>query len=695
MFKTDRISKLRAALEAVAGPGNVRTAEAEILMYSYDAGMARARPEAVVTFSSPEQVAPVVKLLYSAGIPFLPRIAGTNLSGGTIPLKGGVILNLARLKKIRQIDTSARLALVEPGVVNLELQKALEPFGYFYAPDPASQKVSTIGGNIGENAGGPLCLKYGVTSDNVEKLEVVTPEGDVKVWSYSDKGPDLMSLMIGSEGTLGIVTHAWLKILPIPRCIKTASAAFASMDSSMKAVAKIISEGIVPRALEAMDSVSLDAALNGKPSPFPPGTEAALIIELDGSDSIKVKRDLDSVESLCASEGCSAFRMAASEAERELLWQARKGAYPAMARLGPDVLVEDGVVPRPRLPEALRETREILSKYKLTAGLLFHAGDGNLHPNIVFDRRDLQEVKRVKKAGYEILRSCIKLGGTISGEHGIGVEKRVAMSWLYGREELDFFRKIKGAFDPKDLANPDKILPVSSDSLTAPEGQKQAEPSDFSSKASLSPAARAVVDELRLRSRSGARTAVTGLGTRLKAGRIMEGAKPLDLRSLSGPAEIDRENLTAKVEAGVPLEKFREQLKEAGLYLELPDLGGSVGGLIASKVCPAIRETLLGLEVVTADGTLLELGGKTVKNVAGYDTVRLFCGSLGAYGVIVSAVFALSARAWRAQAAFEEPSDWDAFEPDPYHARLKGALDPRNLLNPWVYRGAAAGGEKI
>jgi glycolate oxidase subunit GlcD len=692
MFKTDRISKIRTALEAIVGPENVRTSEAEILMYSYDAGMARARPEGVINFTSAGQVAPVVKLLYGEGIPFLPRIAGTNLSGGTIPLKGGAILNLARLKKIRQIDTEARFALVEPGVVNLELQRALEPFGYFYAPDPASQKVSTIGGNIGENAGGPLCLKYGVTSDNVEKLEVVTPEGDVKVWSYADKGPDLMSLMVGSEGTLGIVTHAWLKILPLPRHIKTASAAFASMDASMRAVTKVISEGIVPRALEAMDSVSIDAALNGKPSPFPAGTEAVLIIELDGSDAVRVRKDLDAVEKICAAEGCAAFRIAGDEAERDLLWQARKGAYPALARLAPDVLVEDGVVPRPRLPEALRETREILSKYKLTAGLLFHAGDGNLHPNIIFDRRDMQEVKRVKKAGYEILRSCIKLGGTVSGEHGIGVEKRVAMSWLYGREELDFFRKLKAAFDPKDLANPDKILPVASDSRTPADGQKQAEPSDFSSKASLGPAARAIVDELRLRSRSGARTAVTGLGTRLKPGMVMEGAKPLDLRSLSGRAEIDRENLTARVEAGVPLAEFRRQLKEAGLCLDLPDLEGSVGGLIASKVCPDIREPLLGLEVVTADGELLELGGKTVKNVAGYDAVRLFCGSMGAYGVIISATFALSARARRAQATFEEPAGWDAFEPDTYHARLKAALDPRNLLNPWIYRGAAAGG---
>ncbi len=679
MFKKDRISAVRRELEAVVGRQNVRTDEAEILMYSYDAGMARGRPEVVVNFSSAAQVAPVIRVLHKAGLPFLPRIAGTNLSGGTIPLKGGAVLNLAALKKIRSIDTAAGLALTEPGVVNLELQKALEPFGYFYAPDPASQKVSTIGGNIGENAGGPLCLKYGVTADNVEKLEVVTPEGEVRTWSYRDKGPDLMGLMIGSEGTLGIVTAAWLKILPIPPHIKTASASFASLDDAMRAVTRVISAGILPRALEAMDRVSIETALAGRPGHFPPGTEAVLIIELDGHDAVKVKSDLEAVHRICRDNACALFRIAGDEAERELLWQARKGSYPALARLAPDVLVEDGVVPRPRLPEALRRTREILSRYKLTAGLLFHAGDGNLHPNIVFDRRDADEVRRVKKAGYEILKECIDLGGTISGEHGIGVEKRVAMNWLYGKAELDFFHSIKRALDPAGLANPDKILPV------AAEKPSPADAFTSQDRYGLSPAARDVVDELRLRASAGTRTAVTGLGTRLKPERIMEGARPLDLSRLSGLVELDGENLTAKAEAGLSMTDLRAALKKAGFRLDLPRLSGSVGGLIASKVCPEIRSLLLGLDVVTAEGALLQLGGKTVKNVAGYDAVRLFCGSFGAYGVILSATFALSAGEDAPAGDFREPAGWDLFEPEEGHRRLKRELDPRNLLNPWVY----------
>lgn len=679
MFTHDRISKIRPELEAVVGPENVRTDEAEILMYSYDAGMARARPEVVVIVNTPDEVAPVVRILARAGIPFLPRLAGTNLSGGTIPLKGGAVLNLCRLNKIRQIDTKAHIALVEPGVVNLHLQEALAPFGYFYAPDPASQKVSTIGGNIGENAGGPLCLKYGVTSDNVEKLEIVTPDGQVKVWSYKDEGPDLMSLITGSEGTLGIVTRAWLKILPVPRYIKTVSAAFRSLEQAMTAVTEIVGSGIVPRALEAMDKVSLDAALNGKHNPFPPETEAALIIELDGGDVVKIKRELTSVEAVCMARGCVDFKLAADEAERELLWSARKGAYPALARLAPDVLVEDGVVPRPKLPEALRITREILSQYKITAGLLFHAGDGNLHPNMIFDRRDLQEVKRVKKAGHEILKACIKLGGTVSGEHGIGVEKRVAMNWLYGPAELEFFGRIKKAFDPANLANPDKILPVSEDH---PAGCAPA-----SDRSHLSPEARGVIDELILRRRGGITSAVTGLGSRLKREALPSGVKPLELRTLAGVPELDKANLTVRAEAGVPLEKLRDFLRAEGLDLELPELKGSVGGLIASKAWPGVRGLILGLELVTADGTYHKFGGKTVKNVAGYDAAGLLCGSMGGYGVILAATLVASVRSKR-QPAAADARVRGIFVPDEFHARLKKEFDPGNLLNPWLYASA-------
>ena len=710
MFKKHRFEGVRKKLESIVGLENVFTDDAELLMYSYDAGMARAKPEAVLLFTSTAQVAPAVKVLYAAGIPFLPRIAGTNLSGGTIPLKGGVILNLTLLNKIRQIDTVNRVALVEPGVVNLRLQAELDKVGFFYAPDPSSQKVSTIGGNIGENAGGPQCLKYGVTSDNVTRLEVVTPEGEVKVWAYDDPGPDLMSLMIGSEGTLGIVIRAWLKILKKPETVKTAVAAFASLDNAIDAVARVIGAGIVPRALEAMDKVSLDAAKKNLKTDYPPATEAILLIELDGDNGLTVSKELRAIMDIC--EACFSiyFKTADDPAEREALWQARKGAYPAMARLAPNVLVEDGVVPRPRLPEALRETRDILSKYKLTAGLLFHAGDGNLHPNMIFDERNVQEVQRVKKAGYEILKSCIRLGGSISGEHGIGVEKRVAMNWMFDTPTLDFFGAIKAAFDPKDLANPDKILPVAAD--------RQAKELSFQP-GLFGEAANALIKELRSRAAGGVKSLVRGTGTKLLKDSAVFDAKlmdmdadytynaamntivcrdkgdahhstsgrqtpkPLDISTLNKVLELDRENLTVRAEAGLPIRELREWLKKAGFDIELPDLDGTLGGAISEKTWPPMRDILRGMDVALADGSVLSLGGKTVKNVAGYDAMKIFCGSMGAYGVILTVTLrtVIGTGLREAAACPKIP-----FKPDEYHRRLKKVVDPGNLLNPWIYR---------
>ena len=673
MFKYHRFEKVRRELETIVGPENVFTDNAELLMYSYDAGMARAKPEAVLLFTSIDQVAPAVKILYSAGIPFLPRIAGTNLSGGTIPLKGGVILNLTLLNKIRQIDTVTGVALVEPGVVNLRLQTELDKFGFFYAPDPSSQKVSTIGGNIGENAGGPQCLKYGVTSDNVTRLEVVTPEGDVKIWAFDDPGPDLMSLIIGSEGTLGIVTRAWLKILKKPESVKTAVAAFSSIENAIDAVARIVGAGIVPRALEAMDKISLNAAKKNLKTDYPPGTEAILLIELDGESEKGVSKELRAIMDICATCLSTYFRIAEDPAEREALWAARKGAYPAMARLAPNVMVEDGVVPRPRLPEALKETRAIISKHKLNAGLLFHAGDGNLHPNIIFDERDMQEVKRVRKAGYEILKSCIRLGGSISGEHGIGVEKRVAMSWMFDAPTLDFFGAIKTAFDPKDLANPDKILPVAADRRAK---ERLFEHDIFSE------AVNALIAELRLRAAGGIKSLIRGTGTKLPKNQGGLNAKPLDTRALNKVLDLDRENFTVRAEAGMPIRELKKWLKKSGFDIELPDMEGTLGGAASAKAWPPMRDILLGMDVALADGKTLSLGGKTVKNVAGYDAMKIFCGSMGAYGVILTVTLKTTLKAGRTG---EVKAPGAPFQPEDHHRRLKKAVDPENLLNPWVY----------
>ncbi|MDQ7772384.1 MAG: FAD-linked oxidase C-terminal domain-containing protein [Elusimicrobiales bacterium] len=673
MFRKDRLGGTLEELKRIAGEDNVFTGEADILAYSYDAGSARARPDAVVRVDAAEKVAPLVRLLHGAGVPFLPRLAGTNLSGGTIPLKGGVILNLSPLNKIRSIDTAAGVAVVEPGVVNLKLQEELARAGFFYPPDPASQRVCTIGGNIGENAGGPLCLKYGVTADNVLGLTVVTPQGETLEISTQDAGPDLPGLFIGSEGTLGIAIYARLKILPLPKHIMTAVCSFPSVDDAMKAVAATIAAGIVPRALEAMDRVSLDAA-GGGGLKLSDRTEAVLIIELDGNSRRDLDREMAEIRSFAAAAGSLDFREAADNAAREALWAARKGAYPALARLAPNVMVEDGAVPRPRLPQAAAEVRRILADYKLTAGLLFHAGDGNLHPNVIYDERDLEETRRVRKAGHEILRACIDLGGTISGEHGVGVEKRLAMNWLYDRAELDLFSRVKEALDPKDLANPDKIVPVSDRHAR----RKDAAP------AARSSALSALVSELKYRAAHGIKSRVKGLGTRLSSPEGEAAGRDLDVSGLRSVLEIYDDNLTATFEAGIPLRTLRSELKSGGLEAPMPKLDGTLGGLIATKAWPGIRDLLLGLELALPDGTVCRLGGKSVKNVAGYDLTRLLCGSLGAYGVILSATIRLCPAGKAPRFHHTEPRA-AGFVPSDVHRRLKRAFDPDNLLNPWIY----------
>ncbi len=432
-------------LRRVLPKGSLLTSAAELAGYSYDAALDRGRPDAVVVARSAEDVRRVVEYCARNKVPFVARGAGTNLSGGCIPLRGGVVVSLARLDRILEIDTTRSYAVVEPGVVNLDLQRELEKIGCFYAPDPASFKVSTLGGNIAENAGGPRCLKYGTTTNHVLAVEAVMPDGSLARFSLDDPGSEALSLLIGAEGTLGIVVKAWVKILPLPREIVTLLAGFGSIEASVECVASIIAAGVLPRVLEAMDKVTVDSVEAYAHAGYP-RTEAVLLIELDG-DAADVAVDAEKVEALCREHGASDFRSAASAAERDRLWEGRRGAYAAMARLAPNVMVEDGVVPRDQLPEIVRRIRAITAKHKLTAGLLFHAGDGNIHPNVAYDERDIEETGRVRRAGHEILQACVELGGSLSGEHGIGVDKRDAMAWLFTPRTLDLFNEFLSAFN--------------------------------------------------------------------------------------------------------------------------------------------------------------------------------------------------------------------------------------------------------
>ncbi|MHB1005157.1 MAG: FAD-linked oxidase C-terminal domain-containing protein [Chloroflexota bacterium] len=448
-------------LKAIVGPQDVLWAYRDMLAYEYDATVERALPEAVVFPSGAEEVSRVVKLAQREGITVVPRGAGTNLSGGTLPIEGGIILEFSRLNRILEIDVANHRAVVEPGVVNLDLQNALAPLGYTYAPDPASQKVSTMGGNIGEDSGGPHCLKYGVTANHVVGLEVVLPNGEVVHTGGSTEdspGYDLTGLLVGSEGTLGIVTKITVRIIRLPETIKTLLGVYDRLEQLGQTVSDIIAAGIIPATLELMDRPVIKAVEDSVHAGYPLDAEAVLLIEVDGIED-GLDRQVDEIVQICRRNGVREVRAAKSAAERDLLWSGRRGAFGAVARVRPSYLVQDGTVPRARLAEVLKDVVAIAAKHNVMVGNVAHAGDGNLHPLFMYDPKDKAESERVHLAGAEIMALCVEMGGTLSGEHGIGVEKQKFMPLRFGVREMQVMAALKAAFDPGDLLNPGKIVP--------------------------------------------------------------------------------------------------------------------------------------------------------------------------------------------------------------------------------------------
>ena len=457
-MEKDRILK---RLQEIVGPANVLWKEVDLAVFEYDAGLDKEKPSFVTFTQTAEEVARVVKFLHQEGISYVARGSGTNLSGGTIPLNRGVVIELSRMNRILEIDLQNERALVEPGVYNLTLQNALAPQGYYYAPDPASQKVSTLGGNFGENAGGPHCLKYGVTGNHVLGAEFVWPNGE-KTWigskAVDPPGPDLLGLLVGSEGTLGIATKILVRIMRSPERVLTMLAIFKNLEDAGQTVSDIISEGIIPATLEIMDHMMIRAVEESMHAGYPLDAEAVLIIELDGlSDGME--EQAQRILELCQKNGVVSTRRAKDAAERADLWAGRRGAFGAVARLAPSYLVCDGTVPRTQLPAALSAVKKVGQKYNLAVGNVFHAGDGNLHPLILFDDRNADEMERVHRAGMEILKICADLGGTISGEHGIGTEKLKGMPLVFRDSDLDMMRTLKMAIDPKAVCNPGKVIP--------------------------------------------------------------------------------------------------------------------------------------------------------------------------------------------------------------------------------------------
>jgi glycolate oxidase len=453
-------AELVRALEGVLAPDALIREPEQLRTYECD-GLTGQRmvPALVVLPGSTEAVQAVLRLCHAHAVPFVARGAGTGLSGGALPVADGIVVSLARLNRILGVDVDRGRVVVEPGVTNLAVTEAVIGEGFYYAPDPSSQQVCTIGGNLAENSGGAHCLKYGFTVHHVLAADVVLPDGELVTLDADAPGPDLLGAFVGSEGTLGIATRITLRVIRRPESVVTLLAGFPSTDAAGGAVSDIVAARILPAAIEMMDSLTREAAERAVHANYPPGAGAVLIVELDGV-AVQVEDDLAAVEAICRRNGAGEIRIAADEDERALLWKGRKAAFAAMGRVSPDYYVQDGVVPRTQLPAVLRRIGELEQEFGLRVGNVFHAGDGNLHPLVCYDGREPGQAERAQQLAEAILEACVDAGGSITGEHGVGADKACSMPLLFGPDDLETMQRLRRAFDPAGLANPGKIFPT-------------------------------------------------------------------------------------------------------------------------------------------------------------------------------------------------------------------------------------------
>jgi glycolate oxidase len=453
------VTSLASRLLEALGPDTVLTSPEDLTAYSYDAYSEGHLPSAAVIPRDAREAALAVRIAMHCGEPVVPRGAGSGLCGGAIPARGGLVVSMVRMNRILELDVRNRRARVQPGLINLDLSRAIATHGIFYAPDPSSQKVSTIGGNVGTNAGGPHCLSYGTTTNHVLGVEYVDGEGVIHHTSIDDPGYDLTGLLVGSEGTLGLVTAVDVRLMALPESVRVGLAAFPDVESASEAVSAIIAAGIVPTALEIMDKLITSAVEAHYHAGFPLDAGAVLLVEIAGPRDDMLAGEA-AIKRIAQQHGAISWRAADDAAEREALWASRKGAAGALGRIAPNYYIQDACVPRTKLPRVIHEIERIAHDHDLAVGNVFHAGDGNLHPLLCFDRRDARAARAVVEAGTEILTTCIAMGGTISGEHGIGHEKRDALSLVFNTGDLAAMGRVRDVFDPHRLFNPDKIFPT-------------------------------------------------------------------------------------------------------------------------------------------------------------------------------------------------------------------------------------------
>lgn len=697
---------LESRLAEIVGAANVIADPGRLLAYESDGLTAyRSRPRAVVLPATAGEVRDTVALLHAESIPVVPRGAGTGLSGGALAGRDAVIVGTARMNRILELDVPNRIARVQPGVVNAELTQLALPHGLCYAPDPSSQSACTIGGNVAENSGGPHCLKYGVTSRYILGLEVVLAGGVTARFGFPGgdplADPDLVGLLVGSEGCFAIVTGIDLALVPVPPDLRTVLAVFETVENAGTAVTRIMASGLMPAAVEIVDSETIKAVeASVYAAGYPVDAGAALVVEFDGRTE-GLEADVLDAERCCGQAGALSVRTARDAEERDALWKGRKKAFGAMGRIAPDLLVQDATVPRTALPRVLAEIAEIGERHALKIANVFHAGDGNLHPNILFDRSDEAELARVEKASKEIMALCVESGGTITGEHGVGSDKREYMELVHGPEELRAMARVKAVFDPENLFNPGKVVPegyagppervpvpdtrgvedagaptsagVGASSKEDPEPVPNDTDPSGAHKNAVGGSGNDARQEaeiygseketktygvevwepqreeefhtlLREAGRRGLQVLPVGTGTHLVGELPDRPFVQLSLRRFSEIVHYEPADLTVTVGTGMPVGELQAELARHDQWLPFdpPDFGArTVGGLVAigeggplAAHYGPLRNHVLGARVVVGDGRALELGGRVVKNVAGFDILRPLVGGLGGVALI-------------------------------------------------------------
>ncbi len=630
-------------LAQVLPPQQIITDPLELVTYEADAGLDRGAPDGVVLPQSPEDVVQVARWAAEHNVPLIARGAGTGLSGGAIADRGGVIVGFSRMNHLLELDVKGRSAVLEPGILNLALDDSVKKHNLYYPPDPASQRASTIGGNVGENAGGPHCFKYGVTTNYVIGIRLVLPEGRlVKLGGRALDYPeyDFVGLVVGGEGTLGLITSLDVRLVRNPPGVKTMMAVFDSLEQAGAAVSAVIAAGLVPATMEMMDHNIARIVEEYAHPGLPMDAEAILIIEADGYPA-SLDTQVEEVADILQAHGGRGLRIAQSAEERDRIWFARKSAAGAFTRFAPAYYLVDITVPRSRLAETLAEVNRICERYGVHAGHVFHAGDGNLHPLIaIMHPEDPQQVENAQRAGQEMVKTGVRHDGSLTGEHGVGTEKRDYMPMMYSGAELAAMRDVKLVFDPRELCNPGKVLPAQLPPVLRARHEGTIPSSPFTP-TSAEQAAQGLA-------------ALSEAGHRVHIGSASsQGVGPavsLSTAGLSGIIKYSPDDLYVTVGAGTPLEEIQAFLARERKQVPIasPWEGATMGGIVASNMnAPlrmrygGIRDLVLALTVALGDGRVIRAGRPVVKNVAGYDMPKVFIGSFGTLGLIADVTLKL------------------------------------------------------